>query len=300
MPSAEHESPIVVAKLAPDFIARLMATMFGVELPPYEFAAPHATDVQVLNPTTYHADGMLLYYDPARTPLAAVVLEVQRSQRREKLRMWKLYVAHLEAEKDVTATLLVYCPDKTDAAWYRARLDEDRSSLRARPLIFSRDDVPVVVDVDAARADPVMAVFSVICHGRQDVVDEQFAALAEALKALGPDQWFSYYDAVLGGLPVAARARWEAFMTTTAGNEFISEELRNLLERGRKLGAAEGKAEGKAEGEARAVLRVLQRRGVAVPADVRDRILACTDLGQLDVWLDRAITATGAAEVIEP
>jgi len=37
-----------------------------------------------------------------------------------------------------------------------------------------------------------------------------------------------------------------------------------------------------------------------VPADVRDRILACTDLGQLDVWLDRAITATGAAEVIEP
>ena len=59
-----------------------------------------------------------------------------------------------------------------------------------------------------------------------------------------------------------------------------------------------GRAEGEARGEARAVLTVLDGRGVPVPADVRDQILRCTDLGQLDTWLRRAIVAATAAEVV--
>jgi len=39
-------------------------------------------------------------------------------------------------------------------------------------------------------------------------------------------------------------------------------------------------------------------RGVSVPATVREQILACTDLAQLDTWLRRAVTATTAEDVI--
>jgi hypothetical protein len=38
---------------------------------------------------------------------------------------------------------------------------------------------------------------------------------------------------------------------------------------------------------------------VPVPEAVREQILACTDLTQLDTWLRRAVTAT-ADDVIRP
>ena len=43
---------------------------------------------------------------------------------------------------------------------------------------------------------------------------------------------------------------------------------------------------------------MLEARGVPVPTEIREQILACTDLGQLDTWLRQAATATTAADVI--
>jgi hypothetical protein len=56
-------------------------------------------------------------------------------------------------------------------------------------------------------------------------------------------------------------------------------------------------AEGKAKGRALVILRALAVRGVEVPAKVREQVLSCTDIGQLDVWTDRAATATSLEEV---
>jgi hypothetical protein len=93
----------------------------------------------------------------------------------------------------------------------------------------------------------------------------------------------------LAGLPVPARVRWEEFMTTAVG-DYRSELLREL--------AAEHEQRGEARGEGHAVLTVLDARGIAVPPAVRERILACTDLAQLDTWLRRATTASTADEVV--
>jgi hypothetical protein len=116
----------------------------------------------------------------------------------------------------------------------------------------------------------------------------------EALRSIGPRKAISYYDVVLAGLPVAARARWEAFMTTEVGHEYHSELFRNIAAQNQAVGEARGEA----RGEGRAVLTVLDARGVEVPTAVRERILACTDLEQLDVWLRRAVTAANADDVI--
>ena len=77
-------------------------------------------------------------------------------------------------------------------------------------------------------------------------------------------------------------------MTTTVGSNYRSELLREVDQAG------------EARGEANAVLIVLDGRGVAVPEDVRERILACTDLHQLDTWLRRAGTATTVEDIIQP
>ncbi|MBX6354805.1 MAG: hypothetical protein IRZ05_02995, partial [Micromonosporaceae bacterium] len=186
MPSAEHESPIALAKLDPDLVTWLLTNVFEIKVPDYDHARVHATDVRVMVPATYHADGMLLYCDAADRPLLATVLEVQRSQDRTKRRTWKLYVAQLEAELDVSVALVVFCPDGTLAAWYGRLLEPDASSLTLRPLIFTPNDVPLILDVELAQANPALAVLSALCHGDQDEVDEMFPALAAALHSVGP------------------------------------------------------------------------------------------------------------------
>jgi hypothetical protein len=60
-----------------------------------------------------------------------------------------------------------------------------------------------------------------------------------------------------------------------------------------------GRDEGRAEGEARALLTVLRGRGIAVPDEARERILAEKDPARLERWLERAGTLATVAEVID-
>ena len=290
MPSGEHESPIALAKLAPDLVTWLLANLFDVKVPDYHHARAQPTDVRVLVPRTYHADGMLLHCDAVDQPVLAAVLEVQRGWDPTKRWTWKLYVAQLEAELTVNAALVVFCPDPAIARRYRGLFEFEGLSLPLRPFIVTPHDVPLLIDVELARANPALAVFSAICHGGDAEVDAVFPALAQALEVLGPKKAILYYDIVLAGLPVAPRARWEAYMSTVVGAEYRSELLREV--------DAQGEARGEARGEGRAVLTVLDTRGVPVPETIRQQILACTDLAQLDTWLRRAVTATTADDVI--
>ncbi len=63
-------------------------------------------------------------------------------------------------------------------------------------------------------------------------------------------------------------------------------------------GLAKGRTEGRAEEAARNLLTVLRVRGIAVQDAVRERILAETDPTCLERWLERAVLAASAAEVI--
>ncbi|HEX2691532.1 MAG TPA: hypothetical protein VHN14_33200 [Kofleriaceae bacterium] len=61
----------------------------------------------------------------------------------------------------------------------------------------------------------------------------------------------------------------------------------------------DARTEGRTETRADAVLTVLRVRGIAVPDDARERILAQKDLEQLKRWLEKAIVATSLGEVID-
>ncbi|AYF79627.1 hypothetical protein D7D52_35405 [Nocardia yunnanensis] len=58
-----------------------------------------------------------------------------------------------------------------------------------------------------------------------------------------------------------------------------------------------GRAEGRAEGLAGSVLRILQRRGLAVSEEVRARVEGCGDTEQLTGWLDRALDVDSAEDI---
>jgi hypothetical protein len=45
------------------------------------------------------------------------------------------------------------------------------------------------------------------------------------------------------------------------------------------------------------ILQVLDARRVVVPDEIRDQVLACTDIAQLDAWGYRAATAQSIEDV---
>jgi hypothetical protein len=55
--------------------------------------------------------------------------------------------------------------------------------------------------------------------------------------------------------------------------------------------------QGVSEGEAKAALKILDARRLAPSQEQRERVVSCTDSAQLDIWLNRAITAATAAYV---
>lgn len=54
----------------------------------------------------------------------------------------------------------------------------------------------------------------------------------------------------------------------------------------------EGREEGIEQERVSMILRILDWRGIPVPDAVRDRVKACSDLDQLEVWAERAVHAT--------
>jgi hypothetical protein len=92
----------------------------------------------------------------------------------------------------------------------------------------------------------------------------------------------------------AARQILEAMMTTS---EYEKTFVERIHDQGIAEGEARGEAKGKAEGKAEAVLRLLDARGLAPSKEQRQRVASSTDPAQLDLWFDRAITASTAAEV---
>lgn len=72
------------------------------------------------------------------------------------------------------------------------------------------------------------------------------------------------------------------------------------IQEAKEAGMARGMARGMAKGTAKVILRCLDLSGVALTDEQRETISACTDLEQLNTWLDRSVKATGARDVFMP
>jgi hypothetical protein len=109
--------------------------------------------------------------------------------------------------------------------------------------------------------------------------------------SLGADRGLNYYDLILATLSEGAR---RALDMAFANYQLQDEGLRKAW----AGGEAEGEAKGEAKGQAKGVLAVLDAR-LPISDAQRARILASTDLAELDRWLRAAATAANADAVFE-
>jgi hypothetical protein len=85
---------------------------------------------------------------------------------------------------------------------------------------------------------------------------------------------------------------------------YHSEFARTHFARGVASGVAKARARARARwdalGLAKAVLTVLEVRGLRVTTSQRERVLACSDLEQLEGWVRKAVMVKTTAELFAP
>jgi hypothetical protein len=79
----------------------------------------------------------------------------------------------------------------------------------------------------------------------------------------------------------------------------LDQEFQQLKKAMRDEGVREGRDEGRREAMVTAILRIIDARKLAITDAERSRVLACTDPAQLDLWLERAVTAPSVRDVLD-
>jgi hypothetical protein len=113
---------------------------------------------------------------------------------------------------------------------------------------------------------------------------ELSALPADAYERIVADQILLRFQHVLGRQPSRTSEEEEFLVTMYSTWEHAREE---------------GQTQGRAEGRADALLTVLRARGVPVADAERDRILAERDPARLERWLERAVSASSIAAVLD-
>ncbi|MFO0603080.1 MAG: Rpn family recombination-promoting nuclease/putative transposase [Polyangiales bacterium] len=92
-------------------------------------------------------------------------------------------------------------------------------------------------------------------------------------------------------------AEWETYERAKMAEQDERGAISLARQEGHKEGHKEGHQEGLLEGRRAALLRLLDRRGIALVEEDRARVMACSAGGTLDRWIDQSLAATTAEEV---
>jgi hypothetical protein len=290
MPSFSHEALLDLFRRRPTLAPELLRDALHVSMPPFDHVQVGDSDVSEILPTERKADLVLLFSDlPGGAPQRALVVEVQLAIDTDKQRSWWWYLVGIHTRHRCDVTLVVVTPSAPVAEWARKPLGLGHPGVSLRPVVIGPDTVPVVRDAEEARRSPELAVLSAMVHGRSEAGESIAKAAIAAVRDLDEERSTLYTDVVLASLHAAARKLLEDLMTNGT-YQYQSDFAKRYF--------GQGKAEGRAEGRALAILALLAARSVDVPPEVRERMLACTDVALLDTWIVRAANAKEVREVV--
>jgi hypothetical protein len=271
-----RENPLLFASLAND----------ALHVPAGASLRPEQSVLNDITPAEYRSDGVLSVRGPRGEPLSAGVFEVQLQRDEDKPYSWPAYVTNARYRLRCPVSLIVVAIDRAVARWCARPIAIGQAGFVLRPTVIGPDAIPVVVSLDAARASPELAVLSVAAHGRDDGAEKIALAALGAAAGLDKERRGLYADLVYLFLSDAARVAAEVLMQQ-GRYEYQSDFARGYV--------AEGKAEGKAEG----LLVLLEVKGFTVPAALRERILGCTDLAQVNTWYGKVKSAARLEDVFD-
>ncbi|MGI5167032.1 hypothetical protein ACQEU3_22050 [Spirillospora sp. CA-253888] len=271
-------------------ITSALQCMVGADIQKVRLLEELPGDVSTL-PLEGRVDSVLL----ADIDAAPCVLAVEAQSRpdKDKETQWPYYVAYLLAKYRRPNALIVVTNEVSTARWARRTLTVKipglPTTMSVTPVVYGPDNVPLVSDLDQARANVAFAAFAAILHGKSPETADILETLENALNGVDIKTARRLVELTTAGLiNPKAQEKWSELMSaqTYPFEHGIKAEWKS-----------EGRAEGRAEGEAQSLLVVLEARGVRLSDANRERITSCTDEEQMRVWLTRAANATTEDEL---
>jgi hypothetical protein len=289
-----HEGPLDLVRQHPQIAVDLIKGIPGIKLPGQAAASLAPTDMSAVVPVQYLADMVVLISDAATgKPTLAVIIEPQLRDSETKRYSWPVYVTTARRiAKCPAAILVVICPAPAEAAKCRRLIRTGHPGF---------DLAPIVVDSGAPPGrggGPYLTMFAASMGGIDMASEPGAHQVLDALASaeVNESDRLRMTAIILRLAGATARQKLEAMMKTS---EYEKTFVELIHDQGIAEGKAAGIAEGKAEGKAEDVLKLLDARHLAPSEKQRQQVTSCTDAAQLDLWFDRAITASSAVEVFE-
>ncbi len=209
-----------------------------------------------------------------------------------KLLVWPAYLWLERLRRRCECRLLILAPDPDVAAWAEAPITCGPGNC-TQALVLGPERVPWITRPAEARAEPALALLSARVHGHEVGGFAVIHAALAGVAAFDNGDARMYIDLALGGLsPARLRRFQEDLMREQQASKlpFPTPRADALIAALEKYGEVKGMRFG--------LLRVLGRREVALEPEQLETIIECRDIKRLELWLDRAVTATTAAEVL--
>ncbi|MEM7153654.1 MAG: Rpn family recombination-promoting nuclease/putative transposase [Myxococcota bacterium] len=174
-------------------------------------------------------------------------------------------------------------------------------------LSFEVDEFNASVLSDRRGRDGIAALVEIarsllrLAFHPNEITRERLAPLAplfdEVMSALGVDDIHALWTYVISVFPPQSPMRSILSTITSPEQQHM---YATIYDEAIAKGIAKGVEQGRVRTQVAMVLRVLDKRGLALSDAQRQRVQACSDETQLDEWFDRALTATTADEVFSP
>lgn len=308
-PSFTHESLVELFANCPELAARLVRDVLRYELPAFERAEVRRAELTQLMPTEYRADLVVLCHSQAG-PAYAFIVEAQLGTDDKKHYSWPLYAAAARGMYRCPASVLVVTDDPAVARW-AARPIETGAGSQFVPLVLEPETIPHITDPDRAREQPELALLSIRAHGQGEHAEPIALAALAGIVGLPEDRAKLYLEIIWHAVGQLMRQKLEATMIENYEYQSPWVKKWNRLQAEAEQAKAEAthaKTEAthakieathaEAKGKADTLLRIIEKRGLAVTDAQRARIMACKDIATLDGWTDRVLAVASVDEVL--
>ena len=278
MPSPRHDAINEFFTDDPGVVVEALNEFLGIELPtnlPVRVEEPQFND----RPSTDFRADAVVTVGPPRNLSHGIIVEIQQKATLEKRRQIPRYAAMAWLALRCPIRVLVVCPSAADAAWFREPIKTNLPGYTFEADVLGPEEIPVLTDPKEIASKPNLAALQMMAHGHLKDVREIFV---KGLEGLPYDYAMQYYGHVRRMVADRVGKKLEELVKkTTVYNDLVREH----------------QALGEAKGEAKALLLTLSARGIEVSEEARTRITTCDDLGQLDTWVRRAVSAESVDEV---
>lgn len=291
MPSIPHEAPAELLRNNPLLAVALLS---AAKIPVPAGATVRMGDSNLSTrkplPKELHGDAVALL-KAHHWKFVAVIEPQTDPPKAAKRRSLTAYGPVASSVHKCDAALIMIAFDMATARACRKTIATGHPGYDLTPLVIGPDNTPDPFDPAFGYACPELVVLGCLTSGLDLAAGQTQAKVLRSLAGLERERHDDYTSLIRIAASDAARRQLEAMMSLGYKDDFI--------DRWRDEGLALGRAEGRAQGEAQMLLRVIAARGLAVSAEIRARILASTDVSQLEAWGDRATTARSVSDIFD-